>query len=205
MLIQFLAFPPLARHYGVLPCLKYCSRAFPFIYLAMPFTALLPTPATKQLAVLAVMLAKCWCSIFAFPCTTILLTNSAVSLRVLGTLNGVATSVSAIGRAAGPAIGGAVFSWGVKRGYVVLPWWTLAGLAAVGAAPVGWLVEMEGFGGGEEEEEEEEEDGDGEGGDGGDGEEGEEGEEGGLLDPCGDGGDGVASRAGARGALRAGD
>lgn len=95
------------------------------------------------------MLFKCWCSIFAFPCTTILLTNSAVSLRVLGTLNGVATSVSAVGRAAGPAIGGGTFSWGVKRGYVILPWWTLAFLSALGAIPVFWLVEMDGFGGAE--------------------------------------------------------
>ncbi|SLM34019.1 mfs general substrate transporter [Lasallia pustulata] len=167
MLIQFLAFPPLARRHGVLRCLKYCSLTFPLIYLILPFTALLPTPLTQQLGVFVIMLCKCWCSIFSFPCTTILLTNSAVSLRVLGTLNGVATSVSAIGRAAGPAIGGATFSWGVKRGYVILPWWTLALLAALGAVPVFWLVEMEGFGegeagdeeDGEEEEEEQVDDG----------------------------------------------
>ena len=86
---------------------------------------------------------------------------------MLGTLNGVATSVSAVGRAAGPAIGGAVFSWGVGRGWVGLAWWTLAGLAAGGAVPVFWLVEMEGFAGGEgsedgadkEEEEEDKEEG----------------------------------------------
>lgn len=104
------------------------------------------------------MLFKCWCSIFAFPCTTILLTNSAVSLRVLGTLNGVATSVSALGRAAGPAIGGGTFSWGVKRGYVILPWWTLAFLSALGAIPVFWLVEMDGFGGAEASDSEDEDD-----------------------------------------------
>lgn len=95
-----------------------------------------------------------------------MLTNSAVSLRVLGTLNGVATSVSALGRAAGPAIGGSTFSWGVDVGYVVVPWWTLAVLAALGAVPVWWLVEMEGFGGeadaGNEESENGSEDEDGE-------------------------------------------
>lgn len=162
MLIQFLAFPPLARHYGVLRCLKWCSLTFPLIYIVLPFTALLSTPLTQQVGVFVVMLFKCWCSIFAFPCTTILLTNSAVSLRVLGTLNGVATSVSAIGRAAGPAIGGGTFSWGVKRGYVILPWWTLAFLSALGAIPVFWLVEMDGFGGADvsdsEDDEEDEED-----------------------------------------------
>ncbi|KAI9870796.1 MAG: hypothetical protein M1830_003795 [Pleopsidium flavum] len=147
MLIQFLIFPPFARRFGILNCLKACTLCFPLVYLLTPFTALLPTPLSQQTAMFAIMLLKCCGVIFAFPCSTILLTNSAISLRVLGTLNGVATSVSALGRAAGPAIGGSTFSLGVDCGYVVLPWWTLAGLAAIGAVPVWWLVEMEGFGG----------------------------------------------------------
>lgn len=147
MLIQFLIFPPIARRYGVLNCLRLSTLTFPIVYLLTPFTVLLPTPATQQAVMFAIMFAKCVAVIFAFPCSTILLTNSAVSLRVLGTLNGVATSVSALGRAAGPAVGGATFSLGVDAGFVIVPWWTLAALAAVGAVPVWWLVEMEGFGG----------------------------------------------------------
>ncbi len=147
MLIQFLIFPPVARRFGVLNCLKVCTLIFPFVYIVTPFTALLPTPITQQTAMFAIMLLKCWGVIFAFPCSTILLTNSAVSLRILGTLNGVATSISALGRAAGPAIGGATFSLGVDAGYVIVPWWILALFAALGAIPVWWLVEMEGFGG----------------------------------------------------------
>jgi len=84
--------------------------------------------------------------IFAFPCSTILLTNSAASLRILGTLNGVATSVSAIGRAAGPALAGTAFTLGVEAGFVIIPWWFLAIIGFLGAIPVWWLVEMEGFG-----------------------------------------------------------
>jgi len=147
MFIQFLIFPPVARRFGVLNCLRVCTLTFPIVYLLTPFTVLLPTPATQQAVMFAIMFLKCWGVIFAFPCSTILLTNSAVSLRILGTLNGVATSVSALGRAAGPAIGGSTFSLGVAAGYVIVPWWTLAALAAVGAIPVWWLVEMEGFGG----------------------------------------------------------
>lgn len=76
-----------------------------------------------------------------------MLTNSAISLRVLGTLNGVATSVSAVGRATGPAVGGAVFEVGAVHGWAILPWWVLAGFAVLGAIPVWWLIEMDGFGG----------------------------------------------------------
>lgn len=96
---------------------------------------------------MGLMLVKCFCGIFAFPCSTILLTNSAASLKVLGTLNGVATSISALGRAAGPALAGIAFTKGVDIGYIVISWWTLALVAAVGAVPVWFLVEMEGFGG----------------------------------------------------------
>ena len=146
MFVQFLAFPPLARKYGVLNCLKACSLAFPLVYIAIPFTSLLPTSALRQTAVVGLMLMKGWCAIFAFPCTTILLTNSAVSLRILGTLNGVATSISAIGRAAGPALAGLTFTAGVESGYVITSFWTLAMTAILGSIPVFWLVEMEGFG-----------------------------------------------------------
>jgi len=96
---------------------------------------------------ITLMFIKGFCAIFAFPCTTILLTNSAASLKVLGTLNGVATSISALGRAAGPAIAGAAFSRGAELGYMILPWWTLALIAVIGVIPAWWVVEMDGFGG----------------------------------------------------------
>ena len=108
------------------------------------------------------MLVKCYAVIFAFPCTTILLTNSAVSLRILGTLNGVATSISAIGRALGPAIVGGLFEVGSKKKWAILPWWVLAAFAILGAIPVWWVVEMDGFGGGTEgSNSDDEDDGDG--------------------------------------------
>ena len=120
---------------------------FPIVYVATPFTALMPTALSQQIAMFIVMVFKCFAVVFAFPCTTVLLTNSAVSLRILGTLNGVSTSISALGRAAGPAIGGWTFSIGVEKGYIILPWWALAACAVLGALPVWWLVEQDGFGG----------------------------------------------------------
>ena len=144
MVIQFLVFPAMARRYGVLPCLKIVAILFPVVYVATPFTALMPTNLGKQATMFVIMLLKCFAVVFAFPCVTILLTNSAVSLRILGTLNGVSTSVSALGRAAGPAIGGWTFSRGVEKGFIITPWWTLAAFASLGALPVWWIVEMEG-------------------------------------------------------------
>lgn len=145
MLVQFLIFPPMVRRYGVLNCLKLCSVIFPAVYVATPFTALLPTHSSREGANLVLMLFKGFCAIFSFPCSTILLTNSAASLKVLGTLNGVATSISALGRAAGPAGSGAAFTIGVDAGYVIVSFWFLAVIAVLGAIPIWWLVEMDGF------------------------------------------------------------
>lgn len=145
MILQFGLFPPIARNYGVLNCLKVVTLFYPVAYFLTPFTVLMPTTFLRQLAIFLVMLIKCMAGVFAFPCSTILLTNSARSLRLLGTLNGVATSISAIGRACGPEIAGTAFSYGVKIGYIIIPWWLLAVFALMGHIPCHWLEEMDGF------------------------------------------------------------
>lgn len=160
MIIQFLCFPPLAKRYGILTCFRASAIAMPIIFFLTPFTALVPE-ALRIPAVLLVMLLKLGATIFGIPCCTILLTNSAVSMTVLGTLNGVGTSVSALGRAAGPTLIGAAFSWGVKKGSVLIPWGLLGVLGAWAVVPSFWIVEQEGPYRGEEvadEEDEEEED-----------------------------------------------
>ena len=162
-LIQFLIFPPVARKYGVLNCFKACGIAFPIICFATPYTALIEDPVEQKMALLVIMFVRSVATIFAFPCSLILLTNSAASLRVLGTLNGFAVSISAVGRAVGPAMGGAAFTWGLKTGYIITPYFLLGFIAVIGAIPIWYLVEMDGFSktGDESEEEDEDEDEDG--------------------------------------------
>ena len=154
MILQFVVFPPIARIYGVLNSLKVVTLFYPLAYFLTPFAVLMPTPILQQSAIFCVMLIKCLAGVFAFPCSTILLTNSAKSLRLLGTLNGVATSISAIGRATGPSIAGGSFTYGVSIGYVIIPWWLLALFALAGHIPCHWLEEMDGFGGKDDESEE---------------------------------------------------
>jgi len=162
MIIQFFVFPPVANRLGIVKCLRVCAVALPVIYFFVPFTSLLPDQTSKQVAGFLLMLCKGFFSTFAFPCSTILLTNSASSLRILGTLNGIAVSVSAIGRAAGPAIEGAVFTIGVQRGYMIAPWWLMSAIAWLAAVPVFFIVEGAGFGGSNDDEIEDSDD-DGEG------------------------------------------
>ncbi|KAF2010621.1 MFS general substrate transporter [Aaosphaeria arxii CBS 175.79] len=145
-LFQFLAFPAITRHFGVLPCLRMSLCIYPFVFFITPFVSLLPTQSTKELGICALMIVRGFAGTFAFPCSTIMITNSAPSLRVLGVLNGLATSVSAVGRAAGPATGGNLFTLGAKIGYVIIPFWALSVIAAAAFVPTFWLVEGKGFG-----------------------------------------------------------
>ncbi|GBF62219.1 membrane protein [Trichophyton mentagrophytes] len=147
MIVQFFVFPPTAKRFGVLRCFKVSAFMFPVLYFLTPFLALFPTDSTRQLATVILMAIKLSAVVFAFPSSIILLTNSASSVSVLGTLNGVATSASAIGRAIGPAALGGVFSIGVKAGYMIIPWWALAFIAAISALPAFWIVETDGFAG----------------------------------------------------------
>ncbi|KAH8812987.1 major facilitator superfamily domain-containing protein [Xylogone sp. PMI_703] len=156
--IQFLVFPPVARKYGVLNCFKVCAIAFPVIFTITPYTALIESSGLQQVVMFGIMIIKCFAGIFAFPCSIILLTNSATSLRILGTLNGFAVSISAVGRAMGPAVTGLAFTKGLEHGYVIAPWWLLTVISAVGAIPVWFLVEMEGFSKASESDEDEDED-----------------------------------------------
>ena len=155
-LFQFLLFPPLARNLGVLNCLRIAFLVYPVIFFVTPFVSLIPNHTAKQVVMISLLVVRGLAGTFAFPTSTIMLTNSAASLQVLGTINGVATSVSAVGRASGPAIGGGLFTWGVKRGYIIVPFWTLTAISLIASIPTWWLVEGEGFGGGDDSEIEEE-------------------------------------------------
>lgn len=38
-----------------------------------------------------------------------------------------------------------MFSWGLEKGYIITGWWLLSIIAAIGAIPIWYLVEMTGF------------------------------------------------------------
>lgn len=117
---------------------------FPIVYVLVPYTALIQSPRLQFAALMALLLVKGFAVIVGFPCITILLTNSAPTMRILGTLNGFATMFSGIGRAVGPMSAGTTFSWGVKRGYVIPAFWFLAVIAVMQAIPTWMIVEGDG-------------------------------------------------------------
>ncbi|TDZ20300.1 putative membrane protein [Colletotrichum orbiculare MAFF 240422] len=141
--IQFFLFPPLCNYFGVLRCFRACALTFPVVYILTPYTVLFESNAGRFGALMIVMFTKAFAVIIGFPCMTILLTNSASSLRILGTLNGFATMFSGFGRAFGPATAGYAFTWGWTKGYVITSWWFLAATAVLGAVPIYMLVDSD--------------------------------------------------------------
>ena len=116
----------------------------PFVYLLTPYTSLFPTENGRLAALMAVMVLKAFAIIVAFPSTTILLTNSCTSLRVLGTLNGFATAFGGLARGLGPGLTGLAFTWGAGHGYIVSAYFFLCLFAIVGAVPAFMIVEGDG-------------------------------------------------------------
>ncbi|OTB00726.1 hypothetical protein M426DRAFT_324088 [Hypoxylon sp. CI-4A] len=142
--VQFMLFPVLCKRFGVLSCFKFCTALLPFVYLITPFVVLIEHMQTRYAALCIILIMKNFACIVGFPCTTILLTNSATSLSILGTLNGFATTFSALGRAMGPALTGSVFTWGVKHDVIGAPYWVLALISAIGAIPSFMVVDGDG-------------------------------------------------------------
>ena len=103
MITQVFIFPPITRRFGALFCLIISLSLYPLAYVLSPFAVILPLPLRRPF-LYALIIIKCYAGTFSFPCSMILLTNSAPSSRLLGTLNGIATALAGLGRAIGPTV-----------------------------------------------------------------------------------------------------
>jgi len=145
-LYQFFVFPPLTSYFGVLNTLRVAMTILPIVYFITPYSVLIPNPYLAQATLFLFWNLKQIFALSAFPSCTILLTNSASSLRVLGTVNGITTSIGAVGRATGPSLAGLVFSWGVMNNYLVAPFWLMSFMGLIALPPLYFVVEGKGFG-----------------------------------------------------------
>ncbi|KIH94313.1 major facilitator superfamily transporter [Sporothrix brasiliensis 5110] len=142
---QFAAFPPLCSRFGALRCYRYSCVLLPFVYILTPYSVLLDNERLRYAVFMLMFVLKGVFTMIVFPCVTIILTNSAPSVKVLGTLNGYATLFSGMGRAVGPAMTGAAFSWGVQQGYIITGWALLSVVAVLGAISTFFLQEGDGI------------------------------------------------------------
>lgn len=136
--VQLAVFPFANRRLGSMRMFAYVTILHPLVYIITPYLVLLP-PNLRLVGLAAVMVGRVTLSSFAYTSLNILLANAAPSLLVLGTINGVASSIASLGRAVGPTLAGVAESAGLELGYSGLAWWVSALVAIIGAVPLFWM------------------------------------------------------------------
>jgi hypothetical protein len=143
MIVTVFFFPIVVRRFGALGLLKLITISYPILYITTPYLVLLPN-SLRMVGVYGVVIWKCTFATMAYPSNAILLANSAPSLLMLGTINGVASSTASLSRAFGPTVSGFLFSVGLRLGYSGLAWWCSAIIAIAGALTSFSMTEQDG-------------------------------------------------------------
>ncbi|KAF6235762.1 hypothetical protein HO173_005957 [Letharia columbiana] len=142
--LQLLVYPAVNARLGTLRSFRYSLCLFPLTYTLTPYLSIIhsslapPNQASGILVWLAlscVLLVQVVGRTFALPATIILINNCSPHPSVLGTIHGIAQSVSSASRTVGPILGGWGYGKGLQVGVVGAVWWALAVVAGVG-----WLL-----------------------------------------------------------------
>lgn len=133
MIATMVIFPWVNNKLGSLTTYRLVVLTYPILYLVVPYLTLVPL-RWRMPAVWVVIIWKVTAQAFAFPATNIMLANHAPSMKVLGTINGVAASAASGARAFGPTVSGMLQSAGLTVGALGLPWWMNALIACTGAS-----------------------------------------------------------------------
>ena len=143
MIAQLLLFPYLVRRFGTLNVFRTVLFLWPLLDFAVPYLVLLPQKM-QVCGIYVCLITKITLHVLAFPSIAIIITNSAPSMLVLGTINGAAASTASLCRAFGPTITGVVHAAGLRTGYSGLAWWASGFICLLGAIESLWMTESKG-------------------------------------------------------------
>ncbi|KAL1887952.1 hypothetical protein Sste5346_009897 [Sporothrix stenoceras] len=143
IVFQIIAFQPLKSKLGNLGTYRGALFGLALSMLVMPWVPTGQEGKEWQLHLImgAVLVFKNICAVGGLSSVMLLINNSAPSHETLGTLNGIAQTLSAAGRSVGPFLSGALFSLSTRiqrpaRGELLA--WCIFG----GVAGLGWLLTM---------------------------------------------------------------
>ncbi|KAK7962813.1 uncharacterized protein PG986_003638 [Apiospora aurea] len=168
ILFQLILFPPLKARLGNLGTYRGSLLGLAVSMALMPFIGYKDSASGKlwlYAEMGAILVIKNICAVGGLSSVMLLITNSAPSHSSLGTLNGIAQTLSAAGRSFGPFVSGSLFTlsmrvegkgellaWGLFGGFALVGWAASYGIRAHGLESTD-----DGFEDGEEEEEADEE------------------------------------------------
>ncbi|MCJ1314305.1 hypothetical protein MMC25_007985 [Agyrium rufum] len=151
--LQLALYPRVNNRYGSLKCYRWSLCLFPLAYILAPYLSIVPAsedpPAQASgswvwLALTCVLFVQVLARTFALPANIILMNNASPHPSVLGTMHGLAQSVSSASRTVGPVLGGWLYGRGLQRGVVGGVWWGMAGVAVLGAGVARLVVDGDG-------------------------------------------------------------
>lgn len=139
--LQFLLYPRVIGFLGVRSSYRVFLPLSIVAYFALPYLVLLPDDVGLVWTCLSVVLTLHVMSrTFVNPATIMLINDCAPSPNLLGTVHGLATSISSAARIVGPTMGGVMLGWGLSHNLVGLPLWLL-GVIAVANWAILWGIE----------------------------------------------------------------
>ncbi len=151
--MQLFIYPLVNTSLGTVKSWRIFLYCFPVAYILVPFLSIVPskTPPPAEKDGILVWISLCFVLFiqvtgrtFALPATTILVNNASPHPSVLGTMHGVAQSLSSAGRTIGPTVGGALYGLGLRKGVVGAVFWGLSGIAVANCVASLWVKEGDG-------------------------------------------------------------
>ncbi|KAI1644687.1 MFS general substrate transporter [Daldinia loculata] len=146
ILLQLFIYPRLQARIGTRGVFRIALFLFPVTYAAAPYLSLLAgngEDGARWVFLGLVVCAQIMARTMAIPSTVILLTESAPSKTVLGTIHGAGNMLASLARAIGPAVGGYVFAMGVEEGVVGIVWWLYLVAIALSALAWSYIIEKD--------------------------------------------------------------
>jgi hypothetical protein len=150
---QLFLYPRISSRLGTERAYKLFLTLFPVAYVLAPYLSLLPSTSPPPLeasgpilwiGIACVLAIQVIARTFALPGMTILVNNSCPHPSVLGTLHGIAQSISSGMRTIGPAVSGWLYGKGLQWGVVGTAFWGLACVACVGLFAGSFVKEGDG-------------------------------------------------------------
>lgn len=138
--LQLILYPRLITKVGVRNSYRAFLPLSILAYFFLPYLVLLPRePALIWTCLSVVLTMHVMSRTFVNPATVMMVNDAAPRPELLGTVHGVASSVSSAARVMGPTIGGLLLGWGLSHNFVGLPLWLLSALAIVNWVILLWV------------------------------------------------------------------
>ncbi|KXJ87489.1 major facilitator superfamily domain-containing protein [Microdochium bolleyi] len=153
--LQILLYPRLVATVGVRSSYRAFLPLSIAAYVLLPLVILVPEdqPGFMWACLVGVLALQVVSRTFVNPATIMLVNDCATgggvgvedAASMLGTIHGLAMTISSAARIVGPTAGGWLLGWGLRHDLVALPLWILAGVAGVNWAVLWWIrdVDME--------------------------------------------------------------